>query len=491
MNPAEWTAAYKHPATLAEYLTKRDKFLRPPHVELLSQTVAAAVLGPGSGRFIVTMPPRHGKSTTCSAWLPFWFLNLFPEKHVMLVSYGAEFAQKWGRRVRRLANIHKDETMMRIAPDSRSAAEWETTEEGGMKSLGIGGDATGRGADLLIIDDPVKNSEEARSPVMRQKTWEFWQETLRTRIEPGGTVLVVQTRWNEDDLAGRLIAEDNERAERGEPKRWTCIDFPALAEGDDELGRTEGEPLWPGRFDLEMLAEIRIDVGSYAWSALYQQRPSPEGGGMFRKTDFRYWYQNPDHSMVLVHENGTEERLMPSDVWRAQITDTAMEIKTVNDWTVTLTYAVTKKRQVILLDVVRVRIEVPDQLPQIRRLKKQWRPRWSGVEVKGSGHGIIQEARRQGLMLRPIKAVKDKVTRASPAAALYEQHAVFHPRYAPWLAEYEHELQAFPNGAFDDQVDTIAHAVNELAPQAGYDGAVRRTERQTTGMADGAFEGAY
>ena len=203
----DWVEAHKHPAAFADYLSKREKFQRPPHVELLSRRIAAAVLK-GGGRFIVTMPPRHGKSTLCSAWLPFWFLNLFPDKDVMLVSYGADFAQRWGLRVRRLASIHHARTLMRIAPDSRRANEWQTIDGGGMKTLGISGDATGRGADCLIIDDPVKNSEEARSEVMREKTWEFWQETLRTRVEPGGTVVVVQTRWHEDDLAGRLLATD-------------------------------------------------------------------------------------------------------------------------------------------------------------------------------------------------------------------------------------------------------------------------------------------
>ncbi len=486
--PDEYAKAHKHPAALAEHLTRRDKFLRPPHVELMSTTIAQSVLTGGGGRFIVTMPPRHGKSSLCSAWLPFWFLQLYPELSVMLVSYGAAFAQKWGRRVRRLATVHQSETFMRLDPETRAAAEWETTEGGGMKSLGIGGDATGRGADLLVIDDPVKNSEEARSPVMRQKTWEFWQETLRTRLEPGATAVVVQTRWHEDDLAGRLIAEDRERVKRGEDAVWTLIDFPAIAEGDDVLGRSESDVLWPERFDVKALKSLRADLGSYAWAALYQQRPTPEGGGMFRKVDFRYWYIASDGSYVLVHDD-REEIIQPTICWRGQVTDTAMEIKTINDRTVCLTFAVTPKRQMLLLHAEIQRIEVPDQLPMIRTQKKLWKPRWSGVEVKGSGVGIVQEARREGLILRPIKAVKDKATRASPASALYEQHAIFHPRYAPWLEEFEKELMGFPNATFDDCVDVIAHAVNLLAPQPGYDtSAPRRKTPSLTGMATGKLE---
>jgi len=484
IQPAEWVEAHEHPAAFADYLSRRDKFMRPPHVELLSREIAQAVFA-GDGRFIVTMPPRHGKSTLCSAWLPFWFLNLFPQKDVMLVSYGAEFAQKWGLRVRRLAAMHRESTLMRLSPESRRASEWETVDGGGMKCLGISGDATGRGADLLIIDDPVKNSEEARSEVMRSKTWEFWQETLRTRVEPGGTIVVVQTRWHEDDLAGRLIATDDQPGH----ERWQRIDFPAIAECEDVLGRSEGEALWPERFPIDRLVSLRDDrdgVGYHAFAALYQQRPTPEGGGMFRKQDFRYFSYAADGSIVIHHGDGEDERIQPTSCWRAQIVDTAMKTKTVNDWTVVGTFAITKKRQLLVLDINRQRIEIPDQLPLIRSGISKYKPRWVAIEDKASGIGIIQEARRQGLILRPLKPIVDKVSRASSAAALMEQHAIFFLRDARWLETFESELQGFPNASFDDQVDVLAYMVIELAPQAGYAGT-KRLPRRTglVGINDG------
>ena len=459
---AEWVDAHEHPAAFAGYLSKREKFQRPPHVELLSQSVAHAVLS-GGGRFIVTMPPRHGKSTLCSAWLPFWFLNLFPDKSVMLVSYGAEFAKRWGLRVRRLASVHADRTLMRIAPESRSAGEWETTEAGGMKSLGIQGDATGRGADLLIIDDPVKNSEEARSEVMQQKTWEFWQETLRTRVEPGGTILVVQTRWHESDLAGRLLDADNDKTNQ----KWQRIDFPAIAEHDDVLGRKEGEALWPERYPLDALLEIRDDkdgVGVRAFASLYQQRPSPEGGGMFRRKDFRYFTDDGDH-YVLHAPEGKNFRVLKAHCRAFQTADTAMTERQTSDYTVITTFVLTPQNHLLVLDVARDRLEIPDQWPYVqaavRRGKQLDGYRWLAVEDKGSGIGMIQLARKLGMPIRALKANTDKVTRATPASVWYENGMVYHRTGAVWLDAFEHELQAFPNGAHDDQVDTVAYAVME------------------------------
>ena len=451
MTGEEIALLYRHPASLAGFLAG-NRFDRPAHIEHLSESASRSVLR-GGGRLIVTMPPRHGKSTLCSSWLPYWFLCLFPYRSVMLVSYGATFAERWGRRVRRMASAYADDhpRALSISQDSRSAGEWETDQGGGMKCLGIGGDATGRGADLLIIDDPVKNSEEARSEVMRAKTWEFWQETLRTRIEPGGTVLVIQTRWHEDDLAGRLLDGDDD-----EMRVWDHIDFPAI--NDD------GEALWPDRFGVDALEDIRRDVGSYAWNALYQQRPTPEGGGMFRRKDFRYFRDGGEHYELLSPE-GKAYRVLKSECRVFQTVDTAMTEKQTSDYMVILTYALTPMNHLLVLDVDRDRLEIPDQWPRVRsaidRAKRLPGYRWTAVEDKGSGIGMIQLARKLGQPLRALKADRDKVTRATPASVWYENGMVYHNEGASWLADFEHELMSFPNGAHDDQVDTIAYAVSE------------------------------
>lgn len=465
--PAAWAEAHSHPASFAEYLTKHEKFMRPAHVELLSRTIAKAVLDGGNGRFIVTMPPRHGKSTICSAWLPFWFLNLFPHKHVMLASYGSEFAKKWGLRVRRLAAVHKDMTLMRLSPDSKSAGEWETTRGGGMKSVGIDGDATGRGADLLIIDDPVKNAKDARSEVVQESNWNAWRETFRTRVEPNGTVLVVQTRWHESDLAGKLLEADNEPGDDGN-HRWTRIDFPAIAEGDDVLGRVEGEALWPERYPIEALEDIRDaedGVGRRGFASLYQQRPSPEEGGMFQRADFRYYVDEPDVHVLKLPDGGTK-RVYKNKCWIAQVVDTAMKEKADSDYTVVMTYAVTEDRDWILLHRDRVKLEVPKQWPFIQGIRARWRHkagyRFMAIEDKGSGIGLIQTARMEGDPVKELKAQTDKVTRATPASIHCENGMVYFPQNAPWLTEFEDELLVFPNGAHDDQVDCFAYAIRTI-----------------------------
>lgn len=475
IEPAEWVEAHEHPAAFAEYLSKREKFDRPAHVELLSQTVAKAVIE-GGGRFIVTMPPRHGKSTLCSAWLPFWFLNLFPEKSVMLVSYGADFAKKWGRRVRRLATVHQDRTLMRLSAESRNAGEWETTKGGGMKSVGIDGDATGRGADLLIIDDPVKNAKDARSEVIQQTNWDAWRETFRTRVEPGGTVLIVQTRWHEADLAGKLLTADASRA----GKSWSVINFPAIAEESDVLGRQTGDALWPDRFSVEDLEVIRDDpadgVGSNAFAALYQQRPSPAGGDIFKAESFRYFTQDENFFRLATDEG--EKRFAKQDCRIFMTADTAATAKTTSDWTVLGKLAVTPENHLLVLDVYRVRLTVPEQWTFLLRKMEEARRwsgyQWTGVEDSPVGKALLQQAALSGIPLKALPCTTDKVTRAQAISVLYENGRVFHPEFASWLAEYEHELLVFPNGQFDDQVDMVAHAGNHMPTAGGawYEGLV-------------------
>lgn len=211
------------------------------------------------------MPPRHGKSTIGSWWFPVWFFDRFPHKRMILSSYGADFAADWGRRVRNTLVQHGDELTARITGDSSAADRWDTTDGGGMITAGVGGSITGRGADVLMVDDPIKNAEEANSPRHREKVWKWWQSTALTRLEPGGAAVVMQTRWHEDDLTGRIIADEGER--------WETIRLPALAEARDALDRRPGEALWPERYDVDALRSVRQSVGDYVWESLYQQKP--------------------------------------------------------------------------------------------------------------------------------------------------------------------------------------------------------------------------
>lgn len=258
------------PAPFAAHLSRNDKvpWVPAPHLQLLSRKLVDMVAG-RSKRLIVTMPPRHGKSEIVSKWTPAWFLENWPWKRVILASYEADFAASWGRKVRGVLIEHSDELTVKLDMQTAAASHWLTHMGGGMSTAGVGGPITGKGADLLVIDDAIKNSQEANSYTIREKLWEWWQTTARTRLEPGGGIVVMFTRWHEDDLVGRLIDQMKIGGES-----WEVINFPAIAEEHDVLGRKPGDALWPMRYPIEELLKIKASLGIKAWNALYQQTPS-------------------------------------------------------------------------------------------------------------------------------------------------------------------------------------------------------------------------
>jgi hypothetical protein len=232
----------------------------------------------GIARLAIFIPPRHGKSQTVARLFPAWFLGRAPDARVILTGYGASLVEKHSRAVRnavRSAVFARIFPHVRIAHDSAARASWDIDgHEGGMDAMGIGGAVTGKGAHLLIIDDPVKNRQQAESAASRQHIWEAYTDDLLTRVEPGGAVALIMTRWHTDDLAGRLLAREGDR--------WYVLRLPALAEAADPLGRAPGEALWAARYPVEVLDERRAAMGAYAFSALYQQTPIARDGGLFR-----------------------------------------------------------------------------------------------------------------------------------------------------------------------------------------------------------------
>ena len=229
-----------------------------------------------------------------SCWLPIWFLVNWPAGRVGLASYAADFASDWGLRVRRTIE-QTPELGIRVSKDRARAHDWQLEEGGSMMTAGVGGPFTGRGFDLLIIDDPIKNRAEANSATYRKHLWDWWTSTARTRLEPGGSIVILATRWHEDDLIGRLLngPQGNDEFDAGDVDldEWQYIRLPALAEDDDPLGREEGEPLWPARYDARALAALRVELGPQDWAGLFQQRPTEYGGGLFK---LHWWrYANP------------------------------------------------------------------------------------------------------------------------------------------------------------------------------------------------------
>jgi len=275
------------PASMAAYLTAREPQPWHPasHLQLLSTKICEAVAG-RIPRLIINTPPRHGKSELISKWTPLWFLENFPNKYVINTGYGSSFAEEWGRRVRNLATQFQDQLRFRLAEDSRAAGRWNTTQGGGMLATGTGGQITGRGGDLFIIDDPIKNAKDANSLTFRNDLWRWWTETARSRVMPGAAVILLMTRWHEDDLVGRLL----KAAERNEGEPWTVINLPVYAFdadmvarcGPDPMGRTPGQMLWPdiarylgmgGVTSEEYLHGLMQGMSEEAWQAQFQGVP--------------------------------------------------------------------------------------------------------------------------------------------------------------------------------------------------------------------------
>lgn len=443
--------AQSSPAHLAA-LVSREEWQWAKHLTLLDRKVMDAIEGP-TKRLLVTMPPRHGKSEFASKWLPTWYLGRWPDRRVILASYGASFAASWGRKTRDLLSEHGPRLYgIDLRRDNKAADEWLIEGyRGGMQTCGVGGPLTGKGADLLIIDDPVKNAEEANSEVYREKTWDWYTSTAYTRLEPGGAVILIQTRWHEDDLAGRILAK---AAETGES--WSVVNLPALAGDGDQLGRSPGEPLWPERYGRSDLDGIRRTIGSYQFSALYQQSPVPPEGGLFKRSWFRYYRRDGEHFRL-------EDRVVRADRCRRFGTmDLAFSLKKEADYTVICAWAVTRQNDLILLDIHRERMEGPSLVPAARKMVERHNLDYIGIEKVQGQVLVIGEAIRAGLTVRPLIPDVDKITRSIPAQVRMEGGQIYLPTGHPELETIEHELLTFPRGTHDDIVDNFAYAAAEV-----------------------------
>lgn len=451
-----WEAdAKQHLAWFIEY-DGRGAWWPAPHLNLLCEKLEAVERGE-IRRLMVFMPPRHGKSEVVSKKFPAWFLGRNPDKEIIISSYSADLAYDFSRIARNTFREWGPKLWgLNLADDSGAVGRWGIQGyRGGIVAAGVGGPITGRGAHVAIIDDPYKNYEEAASETIRQKVSTWYKSTLRTRLAPGGAIVLVMTRWHEKDLAGELKAT----MEDGSGEQWEIIDLSAIAKENDILGRRPGEPLWPERYPLSELQSTKISLGSYLWAALYQQKPSPAAGNKFKRAWFRYFEIADD--FVVLHTPGEEEelkRIPLNRCWCFQTCDPAGSTKTSADYFVLATWLVTPHRDLLLRDVIRMRLEGPDQPKLFEQGKQRWNPRLQGVETKNMGLTLFQTLRRKGLPVIDLKAETDKETRALPVMARMEAGTVYFLKNAPWLDKYENELLMFPNGEHDDQVDVTSYA---------------------------------
>lgn len=448
--------AAAHPVAWAMYASE-GRWLPARHLIVLAEYLLKLWRGEIL-RLAVSFPPRHGKSELISKHFVTWWLGTRPTDRIVLSSYGRDLTTQWTRDARDMFAEFAPEVFGLDTWTRSSVNNWHAFSEGkrvGGEVFGIGrgGGLTGRGADLLVIDDPVRDAVEANSETTRRSIMDWIKAVALTRLSPGGRAVLIQTRWHHEDPIGQIIAQQ-EQGDGGE--EWTYLNFPAICEdAEDPLGRAPGEPLWPERFDVEALAKIRKDVGSYVWSALYQGRPTPAEGGLFKKDWFRYYTVSGD----TVTTEGQPPVPIKS-LKRFSTVDLAVSTKTSADYTVVATWGIcTETRRLFLLDLVRDRIEGPDIVPLLQKIQAEHRPKTFHLEQGGFQLSISQEARRAGLPIRALKPDKDKVSRAMPATAALEGGLVYFPVHAPWLSVFETELLSFPHANHEDMVDCLAYAV--------------------------------
>lgn len=459
-----------HPGWYA-FLASQKKWMPAKHLRLLCDELVDIATGANT-RLIVNMPPRMGKSCLISQYFAAWYLSLHPRQRVIFASYADGFARNWGAAARD-ALYENGELFGVTCNPKASAKHWETlTNEDGrgwklaggyMLSVGIGAGLTGYGAEIAIVDDPVKDYREASSEIVRDAVWHWFNAVLMPRLQPDGAVIVVMTRWHHDDLVGRLLEQDR----IGEGENWRVLNLPAIAEegGDpDPLGREPGETLWPEAWDLDRMKKIRKSRGSYIWNALYQGRPTPLTGGMFDREHFRFYtaIASDDRPAVLMFRVGTiAYRVKLEDLILFATVDLASSTRRTADYTVVQVWGwMQRGARLFLLDQYRERVEGPQLVPMMWKAYRRWDLSSIWIEQVNFELAIIATAREKGLPVRSIRPRGNKIVRAMPAAAKMEGGLILFPRDgASWWDEFQSELLAFPRSRHDDQTDCLSYAV--------------------------------
>ena len=403
------------------------------------------------------MPPRHGKSTLTTHWFPFHHNCVFPEEDFILAGYGDAFVSEWGEKLLRRKQQFGGIFNHQLIKATASLQQWRGYS-GMFRCAGVGGGIMGRGGHVIIVDDPIKSAEEARSPTYRKRLSDYFHGTLYNRLEPGGALGIIMTRWDRDDIVGELMEASSHGGEE-----YVYLELPAIAGVHDPLGRDIGQALWPERYDEERLAQIRLAVGPYWWASVYQQRPLSIEGTKFRKEQFRYYdirHEGAKQFLILHHrERGDIILNLAEDVVIFQTVDLAFKTREQNDWTVIATWAMTRDRMYLaLLDLDRKRVEGADHLDMVRTNYDKWQPSYVGIESVQAQVTLVQQAQRLWLPAFEVNVPGDKVLRSLVASAAFGRGSVFMPSQSPYLQDYEDELTNFPTGAHDDQVDVTSLA---------------------------------
>ena len=390
-------------------------------------------------RLIINMPPRHTKSEFASYLFPAWMMGLRPNAKLMQVSHNAELSFRFGRKVRNLVDSEEYKKIFSnvgLQQDSKAAGRWETSQGGEYFASGVGGAITGRGADILVIDDP-HTEQNVMSDSAMEKTYDWYVSGPRQRLQPGGSIVVVMTRWAQDDLTGRLLkAQSNAGADQ-----WDVVQFPAIMD--------DGQPVWPEYWSLPELESVKASIPPQRWNAQYMQEPTSEEGAILKREWWRPWSGQ-----------------MPYLDYIIQSYDTAFSKKESADFSAITTWGVFRPTEdsppcLMLIDAMKGRWDFPELKAVAMDQYTYWKPEAVVIEAKASGTPLIHELRRTGIPVFDFVPGRgrDKVSRVNACAPVFASGHVFYPEGKQFALEVIEECASFPYGENDDLVDSTTQAV--------------------------------
>lgn len=398
-------------------------------------------------RLIINMPPRHTKSEFASYLFPAWYLGQYPEKKIIQTAHTAELAVGFGRKVRNLIGQEDFQTVfpgISLSSDSKAAGRWNTNKRGDYFAIGVGGAVTGKGADVLVIDDPHSEQEAqmgAYNPEVYDRVYEWYTSGPRQRLQPGGAIIIVMTRWSTRDLTGQIIKNSTQREGSGE---WEVIELPAIL--------PSGKALWPEFWELEELEALKAELPVSKWSAQYQQDPTSEEGALIKREWWREWeHEAPPQCEAIIQS------------W-----DTAFLKTQRSDYSACTTWGIfhhpddegVTRPNLILLDAYKEKLEFPDLKRAAYDKYWEWEPDQMVVEKKASGAPLIFELRAMGIPVTEFTPSRgqDKIARVNAVTDLFASGVIWTPNKR-WADELIEECAAFPSGDHDDLVDSTTQAL--------------------------------
>lgn len=490
----ESAAHLASPAAMGSILSN-GAYRRARHLDILSNALVDLAMGDISA-LMVLMPPRHGKTETCSKWFPAWLYSIWPNTKIISGSYDFSLARDAGEWVRDRIIENSPHIGVYLSKGSRAKRIWKTSAGGEYFAAGVGSGVTGRGADFLLLDDVVKGIQDAASLRIQERNWNWWINDFSTRLNRTGRggrrggILAVGTRWHENDLLGKLLQAFKAGPGTQGYERWTVVCMPAEAEDHDVLGRHPtsdvglfaklpenptqaeleaaiGDPLWPeGGYDREWIRTTRPGKGSYTWAALYQQRPSPAEGGIIKKG----WIQRYEDTPDVVDFIATS--------WDMSFKKTGTSFVVGQVWA-------RVGGDFYLLDQVRKKMDFVETCAEFRAMAKRWpEARAHYVEDKANGSAVISALRKEIPGIIAVEPEGGKESRLFAVSPIFEAHNVHVPADEPWADDLIYEAICFPNAPNDDQVDAMSQALVRMAVKRLHQGVI------TAGVFDDAINEA-